>query len=111
MTKIQVPEIDVHLDGKDEPFRVQITNGVVVRYELEARKRGWGEFSESGTIWAAYAGYLGALRLGEIAPAVTWDQYLDMLIAVNFVDSPEEEEPEGKAPVRRTRKKAESGSS
>jgi hypothetical protein len=117
MAKFEVPEVDVLLEGRDETFRVPVTNGTIVRYELEARKNGWPDFASSGAVWAAYCAYLGAMKTGQVPADSTWDNFLDILIQVEFVEKeaepeeePEDESGKAPAPVKRTRKKAVSAS-
>jgi len=89
MAKLEVPEFTVYTESKPEGVTVRVTSGVLVRWDMEAKKKGW-EFESQGQLWAAWCAFTAGQRSGQWPTDMPFEVFLDELVLVKFGDGSDE---------------------
>ncbi len=84
--KMEQPQFTVTLFGQ-EPFKVTVSNGDLVRWDMERSKRGWPEMGQAANLWGSYVCFLAARRTGQYNQM--WDSWIDEVEEVAFEDNSE----------------------
>lgn len=85
-------QIEVFLDGEDEPFTVTTTLLDHNIWDLTRAKHKWPPASEAPLTWLGFLAWSAARRTGAIEPTLTWELFLTRCLAVR---QPEDEEEVG----------------
>lgn len=96
---MEQPKFTVQL-FKKKPFEVMISNGDLVRWDMDRASRGWPEMGSASNLWGSYVCFLASRRTGKYN--MTWENWIDDVENIEFI-STEDVDP--------TEKEAEDGSS
>jgi hypothetical protein len=89
MSTLTVPEFNVTLAGRDDPFLVRITNGVLVQWDLERAKQNWPTMEAGPALWSAFCCFKAAKKSGDIDSAMSFAAFSDALESVDYASDAE----------------------
>jgi hypothetical protein len=66
-----------------QEYRAEVIQGDIVRFELEASRSSWPDISSAPALWSSYLAYQSLVRTGQVPAAVTFDQFVSGVEAID----------------------------
>lgn len=86
---LEVPELEVWLEGGNKPIRVRATQAVQVKWDLERAKRRWPEMGQAQALWSTFVSWAAAVKQGAIEADMPFDVFADRIVKVDLIGSTE----------------------
>jgi|SRR5262245_25442401 len=94
---LETPSLKVVLeDGR--ALTVQATNPDYIRWDRTAAKHGWPTLRQAPFMWMTFLAWSALRRTGQIADAVTWEEFSDRM-CLQVTSAGATELTNGKAPA------------
>lgn len=84
MSALEVPELEVWLDGRD-PFRVRIDQAAQVKWDLERAKRRWPPMDDAQALWSTFVAWAAASRGGLVEDKMPFEVFAEQIVKIDLV--------------------------
>ena len=85
MSALEVPELEVWLDGRDDSFRVRVDQAAQVKWDLERAKRRWPPMDDAQALWSTFVAWAAATRGGLVEQGMPFEVFAEQIVKLDLV--------------------------